>query len=85
MKDFEQKREASRAVARAILNTLAEQNMPIGDSIEVCAMTMAGVCAGVIKPLTPKEAIVTFLTIFAASLQSMAESDADKNEGKVSE
>ena len=68
---FEQKKEAAKVLARSIMNTMVEQNVPLEESIEVCAITMAAICGSAPEPLTPKEAIGIFLSTFAASLQAL--------------
>lgn len=68
--DFEQKKETAKVLARSIINTMMEQNVPLEDCTEILGMTIAAICGASPEPLKPRETIASFLTSFSATLSS---------------
>ena len=68
--DFEQKIEAAKVLARAIMNTMMEQNVPLEDCVEIIGMTTASICGGAPEPLDPREQVASFLAAFSATLSA---------------
>ncbi len=67
---FEQKKEAAKVLARSIMNTMVEQNVPLEDCTEILGMTTAAICGVPPEPLTQSETIAAFLAAFSATLNS---------------
>ena len=68
--DFEKKKEVAKVLARSIMNTMMEQNVPLEDCVEIIGMTAASICGGAPEPLEPREQIATFLASFSATLSA---------------
>lgn len=66
--DFEKKKEVAKVLARSIMNTMIEQNVPLEDCVEIIGMTAASICGGAPEPLEPREQIASFLAAFSATL-----------------
>jgi hypothetical protein len=67
---FEQKKEAAKVLARSIMNTMVEQNVPLEDCTEILGMTTAAICGVPPEPLTQRETIASFLAAFSSTLNS---------------
>lgn len=67
---FEQKKESAKVLARSIMNTMLEQNVPLEDCVEIIGMTAASICVVAPEPLEPREQIATFLAAFSATLSA---------------
>ena len=70
---FEQKKEAAKVLARSIMNTMVEQNVPLEDCTEILGMTTAAICGASPKPLEPRKQVASFLASFSATLSSGVE------------
>ena len=70
---FEQKKEAAKVLARSIMNTMVEQNVPLEDCTEILGMTTAAICGAPPEPLEPREQVASFLAAFSATLSSGVE------------
>jgi hypothetical protein len=68
--DFENKKEAAKVLARSIMNTMVEQNVPLEDCTEILGMTTASICGAPPEPLEPREQVASFLAAFSATLSS---------------
>ena len=68
--DFEKKKEAAKVLARSIMNTMVEQNVPLEDCTEILGMTTAAICGAPPEPLEPREQVASFLASFSATLSS---------------
>ena len=66
--DFEKKKEVAKVLARSIMNTMIEQNVPLEDCVEIIGMTVASICGGTPAPLEPREQVASFLASFSATL-----------------
>lgn len=71
--DFEKKKEVAKVLARSIMNTMLEQNVPLEDCVEIIGMTAASICGGAPAPLEPREQIALFLAAFSATLSAGVE------------
>ena len=71
--DFEKKKEVAKVLARSIMNTMVEQNVPLEDCAEILGMTTAAICGAPPEPLTQRETIASFLAAFSATLSSGVE------------
>ena len=78
MKNFEKKREAAKEITKAVMEKMYEAGLPPEDTLDVLGLAMAAICAGVPDFTTPKEAIGTFLSVFASSLQALNEKEGEK-------
>lgn len=68
--DFEKKKEVAKVLARSIMNTMMEQNVPLEDCVEIIGMTAASICGGAPEPLEPREQIASFIAAFSATLSA---------------
>ena len=78
MENFEKKREAAKEITKAVMEKMYESGLPPEETIDVLGMAMAAICAGVPDFTTPKEAIGTFLSVFASSLQALNEQEGEQ-------
>ena len=78
MSNIEKKREAAKEITKAVMEKMYEAGLPPEDTIDVLGIAMAAICAGVPDFTTPKEAIGTFLSVFASSLQALVDKEGDK-------
>ena len=78
MDNFEKKREAAKEITKAVMEKMYESGLPPEETIDVLGMAMAAICAGVPDFTTPKEAIGTFLSVFASSLQALDDKEGEK-------
>lgn len=69
-KTFEQKKKTAKVLARSIINTMMEQNVPLEDCTEILGMTTAAICGAPPEPLKPREMIASFLASFSSTLSS---------------
>jgi hypothetical protein len=67
---FEQKKEAAKVLARSIMNTMVEQNVPLEDCTEILGMTTAAICGAPPEPLEPREQVASFLVAFSDTLSA---------------
>ena len=74
---FEQKKEAAKVLARSIMNTMVEQNVPLEDCTEILGMTTAAICGAPPAPLTAKETIASFFASFTATIASVADANGN--------
>ena len=65
---FEQKKEAAKVLARSIMNTMVEQNVPLEDCTEILGMTTAAICVAPPEPLESRELFASFIASFSAML-----------------
>ena len=75
---FVQKKEAAKVLARSIMNTMVEQNVPLEDCTEILGMTTAAICGAPPEPLEPREQVASFLAAFSATLSSGIEIKEDE-------
>lgn len=68
--EFEQKKEVAKVLARSIMNTMMEQNVPLEDCVEIIGITTASICGGAPDPLDPREQVASFLAAFSATLSA---------------
>ena len=70
---FEQKKEAAKVLARSIMNTMVEQNVPLENCTEILGMTTAAICGAPPEPLDAREQVASFLAAFSATRSSGVE------------
>ena len=78
MENFEKKREAAKEITKVVMEKMYEAGLPPEDTLDVLGIAMAAICAGVPDFTTPKEAIGTFLSVFASSLQALDDKEGEK-------
>ena len=78
MENFEKKREAAKEITKAVMEKMYESGLPPEETIDVLGIAIAAICAGVPDFTTPKEAIGTFLSVLASSLQALNDQEGEQ-------